>query len=303
MKISKIYLILGLLFILGFAGSALAQSLFSDSDFNINTPKSEIYINKDGKISIVGAKIIQFAGSTIYARVIWGNAFIRIMLKTNQNTAITRRYGESIKVSNLASGDYLSVEGSLESNSDSLSIVASTIKDLSDLTQQNNFSGTITSIDSSYNSFYMSSNTLGSIKVVLSPSTSITLGSRIVDAYHLKVGNKIISATGIYDYGTNTLKTDKMTVYLDMSIFKARNYSGTLKSMSSKTLPSTLIVTIGSKDYTVKLSANTWVINNKRKTIYLSRFLEGDSVVFYGALQETDEPIIDNVEIIRNASL
>ena len=303
MKISKLIISISILASLGFIGSALAESMFSDSSFNVSSPKSEIYINKDGKVSIVGAKIVQFAGSTIYARVIWDNAFIRIMLKTNQNAVITRRYGEIIKVANLSIGDYLSVEGNLESNSDSLSVIVATIKDLSDLTQQNNFSGTISSIDSSYSSFYMASKSSGNIKVVLNSSTPITLGSRTVDVYHLKVGDKITSVTGVYDYGTNTLKADKITVYLDMSIFKARNYKGTLKLMSAKTLPAVFVVTIGSKDYTVKLSADTWVINNRRNTISLSRFMEGDSVVFYGALQETDEPIIDNVEIIRNASL
>jgi hypothetical protein len=301
MKISKIVIIVSLLF--GFGNFVFAQSLVSDSDFDIKSPKPEIHINKDGRVFIEGAKVMQFTGNTMYARVIWDNIFLRIVIKTDQNTSFIRRYGEAVNISNIAVGNYLSIEGSLESNADSLSIMAAKIKNLSDLTQQNNFSGTILAIDPTYKSFSLNSKTLGTIQVVLDESISIVLGSRMVGKSYLKVGDKIISVNGIYDHGTKILKADKIIVYINMSIFKAKNYSGILRSISSKTLPANLVITVNSKDYTVKLSEKTEIINNKRKAISLSRFIEGDRVIFYGALQETDELIIDDVEIIRNASL
>ena len=88
-----------------------------------------------------------------------------------------------------------------------------------------------------------------------------------------------------------------------MNIFKPKNFKGILKTAPDKTLPTTMVVTIALKDYTIKLSENTWVINNKRKTIALSRFVVGDDIVLYGAIQESDDLIIDNVEIVRNASI
>ena len=301
MKISKILIITGLLF--GFGSFVFAQTPVSDSGFDIKSPRPEIHINKDGRVLIEGAKIMQFVGNTMYARVIWDNIFLRIVVKTDQNTSFVRRYGEAVNISNIAVGNYLSIEGSLESNADSLSIIAAKIKNLSDLTQQNNFSGTILAIDPSYKSFSLNSKTLGVVQVVLDGSTSIVLGSRAVGAFHLKVGDNITSVNGVYDHGTKILKADKIVVYINMSIFKAKNRSGVLKSMSGKTLPANLVVTINSEDYTVKLSEETQIINNRRKDISLSRFIEGDSIVFYGALQETDELIVDSVEIIRNASL
>ncbi|MHB9019868.1 MAG: DUF5666 domain-containing protein [Minisyncoccota bacterium] len=302
MKIYKLFISLGVLFSLFFGIVASAQSPFSDSDFDITKPKPEIYIDKTGDISIVGAKVMQFVSNVIYVRVIWQNSFMRLTIKTDQSTNIVRKFGETIKLSDIAVGDYLGIEGTLESNSDSLSLLATKIKNLSDQKQQNNFTGTIYSIDAS-NKLTLKTAGGDLVKLNLSSTTEISLGSRIVDFWHLKVGDKIISTSGTYNYADKNFQVDKMRVYIDMNIFKPKNFKGVLKTISEKTLPTSIVVTINSKDYTVKLSSATQIINNKRKNIVLSRFVEGDSIVLYGAIQESDIPIIDNVEIIRNASL
>jgi len=302
MKIYKSIINASILFGLFFGTPALAQVIFSDSDFNLNSPNPEIYINKAGKISIVGAKVMQFVGTTIYVRVIWQSSFMRVTVKTDQSTAITRRFGETIKLSNIVAGDYLSLEGALESNSDSLSLLAANIKNLSDQKQQNNFSGTITSLDSS-NKFTLKTTSGDFIQLSILPTTEISLGSRIVDSAHVKVGDKIMSTSGVYNYADKNFQVEKMKVYIDMNIFKPKNFKGVLKTAPEKNLPTSMVVTINSKDYTVKLSNDTQIINNKRKNIALSRFVEDDNIVLYGAIQESDTPIIDNVEIVRNASL
>lgn len=302
MKIYKLFIGLSLLSSLFFGISVFAQSPFSDSDFDITKPKPEIYIDKTGDISIVGAKVMQFVSNVIYVRVIWQNSFMRLTIKTDQSTNIARKFGEAIKLSDIAVGDYLSIEGTLESNSDSLSLLATKIKNLSDQKQQNNFTGTIYSIDAS-NKLTLKTASGDLVKLNLLSTTEISLGSRIVDFGYLKVGDKIISTSGTYNYADKNFQVDKMRVYIDMNIFKPKNFKGTLKTISEKTLPTSIVVTINSKDYTVKLSSTTQIINNKRKNIVLSRFVEGDSIVLYGAIQESDIPIIDNVEIIRNASL
>lgn len=305
MKILKLLIIIAiatLSFKLGLA--VFAQTALFGSDFNINTPRPEIYIDKTGKTSIVGAKVMQFAGSTIYARVIWDNSFIRLLVKTNQSTQITRRYGELIKISDIAVNDYISIEGTLESNADTISIVASAIKNLSDQTQQNAFSGTVAAINTSLTSFTLvNDKNFDVIQVNIGTSTQIVLGSRIVDAAHIKAGDKILSASGIYDYAGKTLTAKNIKVYINMDTFKPKNYSGVLKTAPGKTPPTTMVVTIKSKDYLVNLSANTQIINNKRKATALSRFLEGDNIVLYGNIRESDDLIIDNVEIVRDASL
>ena len=304
MKLFKPFLIVFAAASIFFGAQSFAQTASNVLDFDIKSPKPEIHIDQTGKVSILGAKIIQFAGSTIYTRVIWDNSYIRLLVKTNAaTTKIARKYGETIRVANMAVGDYLSIDGVLESGADSLSVISSNIVDLSDQTQQNNFSGTVSAIDSSLTSFTMNSDAFGAIKVALNSSTQITLGSRTIDANHLKVGNKISSVSGTYNYADKSLAAQKIVVYIDMNIFKPKNFSGVLKTAPGKTLPTTMTVTIGSADYLVNLPAGTQVINNKRKTTSLSRFLEGDKVFLYGHLRESDEPIIDDVEIVRDANL
>jgi len=273
------------------------------SDFDISSPRPEIQINKFGKISVVGAKVMQFAGSTIYARVIWDSAFIRLLLKTDQSTKITRRYGESIKVSDIKIGDYITIDGVLESNADSLSIITSSITDLSDQTQQNAFSGTVTAINNSLTNFTLEDKNFGPINVNINESTQIILGSRTVNMAHIKVGDKILSASGVYNYANKTLTAKNIKIHIDLSIFKSKNHTGILKTIPGKTLPTTMVITIKSNDYLVNLSADTQIINNKRKTTALSRFLEGDTIVLYGNIRESDDLVIDNVLIVRDASL
>jgi hypothetical protein len=142
-----------------------------------------------------------------------------------------------------------------------------------------------------------------SIQLNILPTSEISLGSRIVNSTYLKIGDKVMSTSGTYNYADKNFQVEKMRIYIDMSIFKPKNFKGILKTLPEKNLPTSMIVTINSKDYTVKLSTDTQVINNKRKNIALSRFVEEDNIVLYGAIQELDTPVIDNVEIVRNASL
>jgi hypothetical protein len=302
MKIYKFLINIAILLSLSMGSTAVAQTIFSDSEFDISNPKPEIYIDKTGKISIVGAKVMQFVSNVIYVRVIWQNSFMRLTIKTNQSTTITRKLGEAIKLSDIAVGNYLAINGTLESNSDSLSLFATSIKNLSDQKQQNNFSGTIVSIDTP-SKFTLKTASGDSIQLNILPTSEISLGSRIVNSTYLKIGDKVMSTSGTYNYADKNFQVEKMRIYIDMSIFKPKNFKGILKTLPEKNLPTSMIVTINSKDYTVKLSADTQVINNKRKNIALSRFVEEDNIVLYGAIQELDTPVIDNVEIVRNASL
>ena len=299
----KILLLSSIVLSLIFGAAVFAQTHFAISDFDINSPSSEINIDKAGKVSIVGAKVMQFAGSTIYTRVIWDNSFVRLIIKTNSATSMTRFFGEDIKLSDVSVGNYISVDGALESGADSLSVIANSLTNLSDRTKQDGFSGIITAIDPSLKNFTFYTKSQGFIKANISTNTSIILGSRTVDAAHLKLGDKIISTTGTFDYTTKTLDAQSMEIYIDTSIFKPRNYSGALKVAPGRDLPTTMVVTIKSTDYLVKLNADTQIINNRRKPLELSRFIVGDSIVFYGAIQENDSPIMDDVEIVRNASL
>src|SRR3989338_4115549 len=97
---------------------------------------SEVHITKDGRASITSAKVMQLAGSTFFTRLYWGESYIRFLIKTNNNTKFFRGTGEATTLSEVSVGDILDVSGVLESGSESLVLVAATVKNSSVQKQQ-----------------------------------------------------------------------------------------------------------------------------------------------------------------------
>ena len=68
---------------------------------------------------------------------------------------------------------------------------------------------------------------------------------------------------------------------------QAKVFEGTLKSVASTTLPTTLVVTIGGVDYTVNVAANISILNNLWLTTSLSNFHVADHIRLYGTVSGT----------------
>lgn len=266
------------------------------------TDVSEVTISKTGVASIKNAKVMQFAGTTVYLRLTWGDAFLRVVAKTSPTTKITRRYGEPMTLKEVREGDRVDVEGILDSRSNSFILEASSIIDVSDHRSQKNVSGIVTSVLSDGTGFYMDSKEFGLVRVIVNSSTSIKKGNRYLGLDHVYTGDKVINAEGVVDMKEKTFSAYKMEIHLDLSQFKPKNYQGTLRSLSSESLPLEAIISVEGKEYKVIVPTGTPIINSKRKPVSLSRFETGDTLRFYGALRETDEPIID-AELVRNMDL
>ncbi len=261
--------------------------------------RAEIHVDREGNARIEGAKVAQVAGTSFYVRLYWGDAFIRFIVKTKSNVQVTRSLGEPTTLSEVAVGDILSLSGQLESGSDSLVLVADTIKDLSIQKGQSKFSGVVTAVEPLNNRFTMAPNMSSSVAVLVGTTTKIMKGSRLIDLSRVKLGDKITKAVGEYDYGTKTLSAREITVYVDKNIFLPKNFQGTLKAIDGAGNP---VVTIDGVEYTVKLEAGAVILNKIRESILLSRFLVGDKVRLYGNVVEADEPII-NASVLRNINL
>jgi hypothetical protein len=104
---------------------------------------TEVNITSDGTATISGAKVMQLAGSTFFMRMYWGEAYVRFIIKTNSKTKILRGTGEATTIGEVKEGDWLDVKGMLESGSDSLNIVATSIKNSSVQKKQSSFSGKV----------------------------------------------------------------------------------------------------------------------------------------------------------------
>lgn len=263
---------------------------------------SEVNITRDGKVFISDAKVAQIAGSTVFARLYWGEAFIRFTIKTNSATKFTRATGEATTIAEIKEGNSLEVSGILDSGGNTLSIVATTIKNSSVQKEQALFFGDVAGIDFAKKQFTLNTKKAGLITVSAGATTQFIKGSRTLDLEHVKIGDYVMKVTGDYDLSTKTLAAKTVVTYVDSTIYAPKNFEGILDEISGTSLPTTLKVSINGTQYTVHLNEKTIIRKNDKSLVSLSRFLGGDTVRLYGAIREVDEPIID-AEIVRDLSL
>lgn len=263
---------------------------------------SEVHITSDGKATVSQVKVMQIFGSTLATRMYWGNAFVRMTVKTDKKTAFLRATGEATTLSEIVEGNVLDIVGELEYGSDSLVVVASSVKNVSVEKAQATFSGKVTSVDLSARKFSLDGKQTGLIAVTVSSATQFVKGNRTLDLEHLKVGDNITKVSGEFDYKTKILTATSVNTYLDLNIFKPRNFEGTVAEVFGTTLPASLKVKIEGVTYTINLGAKASVLRKNKSTVGLNRFVSGDPVRLYGSIREVDDPVID-AEIIRNLDL
>lgn len=268
----------------------------------VTLASSEISVKRNGEASISGAKIMQIAGSTFFARLYWGDSFMRFTIRTSPTTKFTRATGEATTINEIKDGDILDVSGALEPQSSTLTLLAAQVKNSSVQKEQAVVSGTVISVDNSdARSFLMNNKERGVINVKVSTTTTFFKGTRTLDFDHLRAGDKILKASGDFDIPTKTLAAQSITIYIDSSIFKPRNFTGKLIEVPS-TDATLLKVSINKVPYTVFLTSKTLILRANKSTTTLQRFIAGDPIRLYGAIREVDEPMID-AEVIRNTNL
>ena len=260
---------------------------------------SEIHITPDGKLSAKNITVMQKSGTNFFSRATWGQVYIRMVILTNNSAAISKNHGEKMTNSDINEGDLLDIDGTLSSGADSLIVNATRIRNISVERESKTVSGTIQGLGSGNLSFTLTDKSLGDVTITAGSSTPITKGARSISFSELATGDKILSASGTYDYTTNVLLADDIQVYQSKSMFAPRNFQGLLKSMSGNTLPATLGVSAGGIDYTVYLSEHASVLKNNKTATTLSRFIAGDTVRFYGNIRETNFKEID-ADVVRD---
>ncbi len=261
---------------------------------------SEISINGELAVSVKNFKVTQKASSAIYGRVSWGTAFIRLTIVTNGETLIKKSRGERATLAEIAEGDVLNVEGTLRGMSDTIGVDAALITDLSLERQREEFKGTVQVVDYAGDTFALvPDGSIDPITVAVGTSTQIRKGIRFIGIGSLNAGDKILSASGIFNYRTNTLEAQTVVVFQDMTIFQPRNFQGVLRSVSALASTTALVISVDGADYTVYLAPGAAILNTARRPAALSRFVAGDAVRFYGARRQDDLNAFD-ADTLRN---
>jgi hypothetical protein len=262
---------------------------------------SEVHITKDGLATITDAKVMQIAGGTLFTRMYWGDSYVRLTVKTNQSTKFYRGTGEVTTISEISEGDMLDVAGQL-TGGDILTLVTFTVKNTSVQKKQTSFSGKVQSVDIPSKTFILNDKKIGSITVMATSTTRFVKGNRTLDLAHVLPGDTVSKVAGDYNINTRTVVADSVITYVDLNMYKPRNFQGALKEIVSTNIPGSIKVMVDGKIYTVKITDKTSILNTVRNKVSLNRFETDDTIRIYGAIREVDEPIID-AEIVRNISL
>jgi len=279
---------------LAITGTAFAQS---------GTNYTELSVDKKGNVSMKSAVVTKIAGTNIYVNTKWGSSLIRWIITTSTTTQFNRRFGGASGVGELAENDVLNIDGVLDSTtSGSLIVRAQKITNWSKENEAGSFSGTIANLDLNKSSLTIITKGIPNIQVIVPSNLTIKKGARWISLSEVKNGDVVVSTTGSFNAVTRTLIADSMEIYQEKNIFLPQNFQGTLKSLDGTSVPTTMVLAINGKEYTVKIGANATVMNAARATVSLQRFVVGDTIRIYGAIDQTNLSVI-STDIVRNISL
>lgn len=261
---------------------------------------SEIHVSKDGTVLMENIRVIQIAGTTFFGRVEWDGPFIRLTVRTSATTKLMRLDGDLISAGEIRVGDYLNVKGKLVPGTDNLAVSADMVKDISLRQQERVFSGTVGELGTTTPGFTLKAQG-GNLFVHANAETRITKGSLTLPLGSVAVGDRITSVVGTYNPASNSIQATNIVVYVDATLFKEKNFQGTLVGTADVTARS-FRLSISGVIYRVELTPEASILDAKRRKANLARFIEGDTVRVWGAIQESDTSLI-KASIARNVDL
>jgi hypothetical protein len=280
--------------LLALTGLVLSLPLHVHADIT-----SDIQVKTNGDFVGKNLVVMQRNDGNFFMRATWGQMFVRVTVVSTPETVFTRAYGEAATVADFKVGDLVDVDGKLSSGEGVLTVTPKSIRNVSLVRAEKQFSGVVTSVLLGDKRIELSRTKDTPITLQLTATTTVTKGVRTIALSDVVKGDKIVNALGEYDYSTKVLKASSIEVYQDQKVFAPRNFQGTLQSLSASTLPTVATVLIDGTTYTVHLSAKTSVLNTAKKPANLVRFVVGDTVRLFGAIRKDSLTTID-AEVIRD---
>jgi hypothetical protein len=282
--------------------SAQTTSQIQMPDYN---PRSvgaplEVHIYDNGSVLIHGARVEQVAGSTIYTKVYWGLAFLRLTIRTTDKTVFVKKNGSETRISDIKVGDFITIEGDFYSGTSSLDVTARKIKNWSLQTETGEYSGDVASFSNTPGGFSMQAKD-GLVTVKPVNGAQIKKGNLFINLDLIKVGDKV-TIVGTYDRLKKEISATFISVYQNMKLFEPKLYEGTLVSVGSDSSSVVIFNKKENKNYTVKIGSKTSIVNKAKAKVSLKRFATDDYIRVWGTLREDDYTAVD-AEVVRNVDL
>lgn len=289
-----------LLFVFAFSFSGIASAALNPvipSSKAVGSPLS-LSIEDNGDTLIEGARILQISGTTLFAAQYWGVLPVRWVIRTNEKTKYTHRFGNPIVFSKLSVGDFLTIEGAFNGSSDSMGVDAKSIKNWSVSTEGSSFAGKVVSAPDVNGAFILQQGDGNTVFVKPNPNASVLRGVVPIQPAAIVLNDTILESTGVYNHLDRSLAANSIKIYQDKQKFAPRNFEGTMMRLDGTTLPTTATIKVGNTEYRVILSEKASILKKDKSKVTLQRFMEGDKVRFYGSIREAEWTTVD-AEVLR----
>ena len=260
------------------------------------TPPLMVNISANGRVLVRGAKVTSVATSTVQAQTSWGPFAITWTVVTDGATEILRRQGGAGPMSEIAIGNIVSFEGTLDQSAATQPTVrAKILRNWSVEKQRINAFGVIQGVASTTQSFILNTEERGSVTVLTTAATKFTRQNATTTFAALRAGD-VVSVHGLWDRGANTLQADWVKIRNE----QRRTFEGgRLKTLPGAVKPTSMIVTFGRFDYTVNIAEDTSVLGRDWLPANLAGFMVGHHIRVYGAGEGT---VID-ATVVRDMDL
>ncbi|OGG60132.1 hypothetical protein A2765_01015 [Candidatus Kaiserbacteria bacterium RIFCSPHIGHO2_01_FULL_56_24] len=176
----------------------------------------EVNIGANGNALVRGAKVTAVSGSQVNANTNYGSSILSWIVKTDGSTKFTTNKGSGSGLANIAVGDIVSFNGALDQTVAGLTVNAKVLKDWTQVESKKTYSGIVTSINATLNSFMLGGNSTTTVqtnsatKFKLSNGNSgsfadLFLNAKVKVMGMLNASSSIFTATSI-DIGTTSRK-------------------------------------------------------------------------------------------------
>mgnify|MGYP001582786202 CR=1 FL=1 len=179
-------------------------------------PQVEVQITGNGSALVRGAVVTGISSTTISANTLHGSTTAAWAVKISGTTAFVNHSGRGTSSTDIAVGDIISFQGSIETGS-LFTVHARVVKHWSSAETwvKKSFSGPVITIATSTQTFTMNGGSEGAVTVRLASSSVLTLDGGVALLFaNLLVGD-MVKASGAYDGTVKTLTANKVVVKRD----------------------------------------------------------------------------------------
>jgi hypothetical protein len=171
----------------------------------------DIHIANDETVSITGATISTIGTSSITVTAARGMYLSPWTVNIVPRTMMTQKDNSKSSLAEFSVGDYVSINGTLDTSKSVPTIGATKIKDYSIKTLVTQLSGSVLSINASSSSFLMATAKNGNVNVVISAQTFLGQGQYNINNVFssIKLGEKA-TVGGVMNTLTNSVKATKI---------------------------------------------------------------------------------------------